>query len=56
MVFQKKARLLVLFLLALVCAIAFQILQISKTENLHPMSVLDKGIDFKKIQNVFPVA
>ncbi|KAB8335501.1 hypothetical protein SD80_004105 [Scytonema tolypothrichoides VB-61278] len=39
MVFQKRTWLLVLFLLALVSAIAFQILQISKTENLYPISV-----------------
>ncbi|NMG22809.1 WG repeat-containing protein [Brasilonema bromeliae] len=37
MVFQKRTCLVVLFLLALVSAIAFQLLHISKTENLYPI-------------------
>ncbi|MEA5549420.1 hypothetical protein VB713_00235 [Anabaena cylindrica UHCC 0172] len=36
--FQKKSWLLILLLLALVGAIAFPIIHISKTENLYPIS------------------
>lgn len=52
--FQKRTWLLVLFLLALVGAIAFQIIHISQTEKLYPMSVLQKGYE-TKTENLYPV-
>lgn len=52
--FQKRTWLLVLFLLSLVGAIAFQIIHISQTEKLYPMSVLQKGYE-TKTENLYPV-
>ncbi|MBD2302010.1 WG repeat-containing protein [Nostoc sp. FACHB-190] len=54
MVFQKRTWLLVLFLLALVGAIAFHIDQVSQIEKLYPMSVLQKGYA-TKTENLYPV-
>ncbi|MFN6474224.1 MAG: WG repeat-containing protein [Nostoc sp. SerVER01] len=46
MVFQKRTWLLVLFLLALVGAIAFHIIQISETENLYPINFSYNGYGY----------
>ncbi|OBQ23228.1 MAG: hypothetical protein AN486_00015 [Anabaena sp. AL93] len=54
MVFQKRSWLLILLLLALVGAIAFPIIHISKTENLYPMSMLQKGYE-TKTENLYPI-
>ncbi|BAT53659.1 hypothetical protein NOS3756_26200 [Nostoc sp. NIES-3756] len=52
--FYKRTWLLVVFLLALVGAIAFHIIQVSQTEKLYPMSVLQKGSG-SKTENSYPV-
>jgi WG containing repeat len=44
--FQKRTWLLVLFLLALVGAIAFEIIQISQTENLYPINMSISGNEY----------
>ncbi|NMG10890.1 WG repeat-containing protein [Brasilonema sp. UFV-L1] len=54
MVFQKRAGLLVLFLLVLVGAVVFHIIHISQTENLYPMSVLEQGYGLKT-ENLYPI-
>jgi hypothetical protein len=54
MLFKKRTWLLVLFLLALVGAMAVHIVQISQTEKLYPMSVLQKG-DGLKTNNLYPI-
>ncbi|MBE9249239.1 WG repeat-containing protein [Dolichospermum sp. LEGE 00240] len=54
MVFQKRSWLLILLLLALVGAIAFHIVQISKTEKSYPMSMLQKGYE-TKTENLYPI-
>lgn len=52
--FQRRTCLVVLFLLALVGAIAFQIIHISQTEKSYPMSMLQKGYE-TKTENLYPV-
>ncbi len=53
MVFQKRIWLLVLLLLALAGAVSFQIFQISQTEKIYPISILQKQYEVKT-ENLYP--